>query len=102
MNIPARCTRRPRSGKLHGEFLLDDNFRLRHDELRLPWFARVDLQVAYGWTTSWGRMRVSLEWMNVTLAEEPVDIQCAGVPRECRTIYLPAIFFPNLGVRGEI
>lgn len=91
-----------RSGKLNGEFLLDDTLMLARDEHRLPWFARLDLQVAYAWQPNWGRMRVSLEWFNVTLAQEPIDMACTGSPRTCRTIYLPAIFFPNLGVRGEI
>lgn len=91
-----------RSGKLHGEFLVDDNLRLNRDERRLPWFARLDLLVAYQWFPSWGKMRVSLEWFNATLAEEPIDILCTGSPRTCKTQYLPAIFFPNLGVRGEI
>jgi hypothetical protein len=91
-----------RSGKLHGEFLRDDQLQLRHDERRLPWFGRIDAMTAYQWSTSWGQMRVSLEWFNVTLAREPVEIVCTGEPRSCRTVYLPAIFFPNLGVRGEI
>ncbi len=91
-----------RSGKLIGEFLLDDTFALGRDEHRLPWFVRIDLQVAYAWRPSWGRMRVSLEWFNATLAREPIETKCAGAPRVCRTEYLPAIFFPNLGVRGEI
>jgi hypothetical protein len=91
-----------RSGKLHGEFLLDDALRLSRDERRLPWFARLDLELAYAWPTNWGRLRVSLEWFNATLAREPFDIVCSGRPRTCKTSYLPAIFFPNLGVRGEI
>jgi hypothetical protein len=91
-----------RSGKLHGEFVLDDQLRLHHDERRLPWFGRVDAMAAYQWTNSWGRMRVSLEWFNLTLAREPVEITCTGQPRTCRTVYLPAIYFPNLGLRGEI
>jgi hypothetical protein len=91
-----------RSGKLHGEFLVDDQLRLARDERRLPWFARLDLLVAYAWHPGWGRMRVSLEWFNATLSREPIDILCTGSPRTCKTQYLPAIFFPNLGVRGEI
>jgi len=91
-----------RSGKLNGEFLLDETLHLSRDEQRLPWFVRLDLQVAYAWRPSWGRMRVSLEWFNATLSREPIDVECTGSPRECRTIFLPAIFFPNLGLRGEI
>jgi hypothetical protein len=91
-----------RSGKLHGEFLIDEQLRLHHDEHRLPWFGRVDATTAYQWSTSWGRMRVSLEWFNLSFTREPIDLVCTGEPRTCRTIYLPAIYFPNLGLRGEI
>jgi hypothetical protein len=91
-----------RSGKLIGEFLLDDTFALARDERRLPWFVRIDLQVAYAWRPDWGRMRISLEWFNATLSREPIGSECKGAPRTCSTEWLPAIFFPNLGVRGEI
>jgi hypothetical protein len=91
-----------RTGKLRGEFVLDERLRLQRDELRLPAFTRLDLEVAYAWYPSWGKMRISLEWFNATLEREPIDAECVGQPRTCRVIYLPAIFFPNLGVRGEI
>ncbi|MCC7538500.1 MAG: TonB-dependent receptor [Deltaproteobacteria bacterium] len=91
-----------RSGKMHGEFVLDDALQLVRDERRLPWFVRFDIQVAYAWRTSWGRLRVWLEWFNATLTREPQDIECEGSPRVCRVEYLPAIFFPSIGIRGEI
>lgn len=91
-----------RSGKVNGEFLIDDSQMLARDTHRLPWFVRLDAQIAYAWQPSWGRMRVSLEWFNTTFAQEPIDTVCTGMPRTCRTIYIPAIVFPNLGVRGEI
>ncbi len=91
-----------RSGKLQGAFVLDNALRLAREERRMPWFGRLDLELAYAWRTSWGRLRVGLEWFNATLAREPVEIVCTGSPRRCQTVYLPAIFFPNLGVRGEI
>jgi hypothetical protein len=91
-----------RSGKMHGDFVIDPAFHLARDERRMPWFARLDLELAYAWRTWWGRMRVSLEWFNATLAREPEEIVCAGSPRMCNTVFLPAIFFPNLGVRGEL
>jgi hypothetical protein len=93
-----------RSGKMHGEFDLDPlSFQLVRLEQRLPWFTRLDLEVAYAWQPSWGRMRVSLEWFNATFSREATDLQCdSGPPRTCHTEYLPAIFFPNLGLRGEI
>jgi hypothetical protein len=91
-----------RSGKLQADFVIDDALQLARDERRMPWFTRLDLEIAYGWQTWWGRMRVSLEWFNATLAREPAEIVCTGSPRVCQTIYLPAIFFPNLAVRGAI
>jgi hypothetical protein len=91
-----------RSGKVHTEYVLAESFQLGREELRLPWFFRLDAQVAFAWTNSWGRMRVALEWFNTTLSREPQEIRCDGEPRTCRTEYLPAIFFPNLSVRGEI
>lgn len=92
-----------RSGKVNGEFLLNDALMLSRDERRLPWFVRLDLQLAYAWKTSWARrLRASLEWFNATLTREPVNTVCTGSPRTCNTVYLPAIFFPNLGLRGEL
>jgi hypothetical protein len=91
-----------RSGKMHGEFVIDDAFQLQRDERRLPWFVRLDAQIAYSWRPSWGRLRVALEWFNLSFSREPTDIECAGSPRVCRVDYLPAIWVPSLGVRGEI
>src|SRR5262249_25580181 len=90
-----------RSGKMYGDFLLDDRRMVIRDGSPLPWFPRLDLEAAYSWRTSWGRLRVALEWFNATLAREPIDVQCSGIPRSCHTVFLPAIFFPNLSVRGE-
>jgi hypothetical protein len=90
-----------RSGKSQGEFLLDPMRRLIRDEQRLPGFTRLDLELAYSWRPGWGRMRVALEWFNVGMAREPVGLECRGDPRSCEPRYLPAIFFPNLSVRGE-
>ena len=87
---------------MSGEFIPDSALRLQRDEHRLPWFVRLDLQVAYTWHPSWGRMRISLEWFNATMSQEPTGVTCTGTPRTCATQYLPAIFFPNLGLRGEL
>jgi hypothetical protein len=89
-----------RSGKSAGEYE-PDFAQLTRIEQRLPWFTRLDLETAYAWPTSWGRMRVALEWFNVTMSREPEDSACSGLPLSCHTVYLPAIFFPNLSVRGE-
>jgi hypothetical protein len=91
-----------RSGKSHGEFLLDAQQQLARFEQRLPWFARLDLEVAYSWSTSWGRMRFAIEWINLTLAREPADLECDGAPGACHVRYLPPIALPNLALRAEI
>jgi hypothetical protein len=90
-----------RSGKMSGEFLIDDSAQLVRDEHRVPWFVRLDAQVAYSWKPSWGRMRLSLEWFNTTMAQEPTGVTCPDGPSSCQTNYLPAIFFPNLGLRSD-
>jgi hypothetical protein len=97
-----------RSGKPLGVFYLDlgDGPRLRRYEQRLPAFFRADASVAYAWETSWGRMRVTLEWLNLTFSREPADLACPptsiGRPAgECPVEYIPAIVVPNLGVRGS-
>ena len=80
-------------------------------ERRLPGFFRVDAQIIYAWTNSWSRMRISLEWMNLTLSREPLDIGCdeelsssSVIPTSvnCHVEYAPAIFFPNIGLRAEL
>jgi hypothetical protein len=90
-----------RSGKVSGEYVLDDARHLTRIEQRLPGFMRLDAELAYAWPTFWGRMRVALEWFNVTMAREPSSLDCTEAPRICTVDYLPAIFFPNLSVRGE-
>jgi hypothetical protein len=71
------------------------------DERRLPGFSRVDVDVSYAWQPSWGRMRVALEWFNLTMSREAQQLRCDNQPRRCEVDYIPAIFFPNLSVRGE-
>ncbi len=95
-----------RSGKIFT--ILTDN--LQRLERRLPGFFRADLQASYGWRTHWGRMQVSAEWFNLTLAREARSISCGLditdnnqlAPAEtCEVEYGPALFFPNVGVRAE-
>ena len=90
-----------RSGKSSGDFLVDNTARVTRQARRLPRFMRLDLEASYQWQPAWGRMRIALEWLNVTLAREPQDVTCAGFPRSCQVNYLPTIFFPNLSIRGE-
>lgn len=97
-----------RSGKMAGATFLRDR-PIRYEQ-RLPGFFRADMQVSYAWTTSWGKLRLALEWFNVTLSREPTDIQCRdGVTigkdplkaTPCSVTLAPALFFPNLGLRAH-
>jgi hypothetical protein len=97
-----------RSGKPLGAWYLtleDGAPSLGRYEQRLPPFFRADASVAYAWETSWGNLRVTLEWLNLTWAEEPSALDCPegllGPPaQECPVEYLPAIVVPNLALRG--
>jgi outer membrane receptor protein involved in Fe transport len=97
-----------RSGKLASEIFLRDS-QIRYEQ-RLPGFFRADLHLSYGWRPSWGALRVTLEWFNLTLSREATDIVCrdgVGVGANpllatpCTVQRAPALFFPNLGVRAE-
>jgi hypothetical protein len=97
-----------RSGKLASHTFVREQ-QIRYEQ-RLPDFFRADAEVAYGWRTGWGKMRVGLEWLNVTLAREATDLECHdGIQTgknplratPCQVHYAPAIFFPNLGVRAQ-
>lgn len=102
-----------RSGKVASESVYDplrdatNTIYFRY-ERRLPGFFRADAQLIYAWTNSWARMRVSLEWMNLTLSREAIDVTCdqqpSGLPTgtPCKVEYAPAIFFPSLGIRAEL
>jgi hypothetical protein len=55
-------------------------------------------------------MPVSLEWMNLTLSREALDVVCEqevspnGITMHsgCGVEYAPAIFFPSFGIRAEL
>lgn len=80
---------------------------------RLAGFFRADANISYGWQPSWGSLRVTLEWFNLTLSREESTIDCdrtdnitsgrdplkTAVP--CPVNRAPALFFPNLGIRAE-
>jgi hypothetical protein len=84
-----------------------------HYEQRLAGFFRADANISYGWQPSWGSLRVTLEWFNLTLSREESSIDCdktdditsgrdpleTAVP--CPVKRAPALFFPNLGIRAE-
>jgi hypothetical protein len=97
-----------RSGKMANmTFLREDPIRY---EQRLPAFFRADLTFGYRWQTSWAKLRLALEWWNLTLSREATGIQCTdGVDAgrnplsatPCKVTYAPAIFLPNLGLRAD-
>ncbi|MEY4580706.1 MAG: hypothetical protein RL701_5409 [Pseudomonadota bacterium] len=90
-----------RSGKMGTSYYHAADDQVRRYQRRLPGFVRVDLELAYAWRTSWGRMRASLEWFNVTLSSEP-NLECFnGPPGECSVYSGPPIFVPNIGLRAE-
>jgi hypothetical protein len=96
-----------RSGSSQGFTYLDtDDLSLNRYEQRLPGYARLDASVAYAWNAGWARLRVSLEWVNVTFAigGEPTGLACetffTAPESSCPVSRGPAIFLPNLGLRG--
>jgi hypothetical protein len=100
-----------RSGRTEGWVWLDEDGVVRQYGQRVPWFTRLDAQIAYEWAKPGRRMRVSLEWVNIMqardaqeLSQESSDGACvfrAGVPAEaCPLIFTAAIWFPNLSFRA--
>lgn len=97
-----------RTGKMANmTFLRADPIRY---EQRMPAFFRADVMFGYGWQTSWAKLRLALEWWNLTLSREATGIECTdGVDTAsnpltstpCRVTYAPAIFLPNLGIRAD-
>ncbi|MET0384725.1 MAG: hypothetical protein ABW321_02140 [Polyangiales bacterium] len=90
-----------RSGKVQGRYYINEG-RLDRAEFQLPGFPRLDAEVAYAWRTGWGRMRFALEWFNVTLSAEPQAFSSWDPTSPPPVDYLPAIFVPNLSLRGEL
>jgi len=102
------------SGRAEGWIWLDDTTGQVQQYLqRTPWFVRLDAQVAYEWAKPGRRMRVGLEWINITQARDAQEInstdamapaQCqfrVGVPPvPCPIRYTTAIWFPNLSFRA--
>lgn len=102
-----------RSGRAEGWLWLDPNGVVRQYVQRVPWFVRLDAQIAYEWAKPGRRMRVALEWINVTQARDAQEVdsndpnapfQCRvrwGVPSApCPIKFTSAIWFPNLSFRA--
>jgi len=102
-----------RSGRAEGWLWLDPAAAIQQYVQRVPWFVRLDAKVAYEWAKPGRRMRIALEWINITRARDAQEIdssdgtapgQCqwrVGVPdRACPIRYTTAIWFPNLSFRA--
>ncbi|KPK15378.1 MAG: hypothetical protein AMJ62_09330 [Myxococcales bacterium SG8_38] len=102
-----------RSGRAEGWLWLDPNGVVQQYVQRVPWFVRLDAQVAYEWAKPGRRMRISLEWINITQARDAQEIDTEdptapflcrvrwGTPLEqCPINYTNAIWFPNLSFRA--
>jgi hypothetical protein len=102
-----------RSGRAEGWLWLDPSGVVQQYVQRVPWFVRLDAQVAYEWARPGRRMRISLEWLNVTQARDAQEIDtddtsapflCRvrwGDPSEsCPITYTAAIWFPNLSFQA--
>jgi hypothetical protein len=94
-----------RSGAAHGAFWVSAHDRmLKRHEQELDAFFRADASVAYAWDAGWARLRLSLEWLNVTIAREQIGLECpleGPVDGVCPVVTAPPVFAPNLGLRGE-
>jgi len=102
-----------RSGRAEGWLWQDLDGSVRQYVQRVPWFVRIDAQIAYEWAKPGRRMRVGLEWINVTQARDAQEIdsqdpessyECqrrwSDSPEPCTIKYTGAIWFPNLSFRA--
>ena len=102
-----------RSGRAEGWLWLDESGVVQQYVQRVPWFTRLDAQIAYEWAKPGRRMRIGLEWINLTRARDAQEInsgdatssqQCRsrwGTPSEpCSLRFTNAIWFPNLSFRA--
>jgi hypothetical protein len=95
-----------RSGKPAVNTVFDfTTFDFSRLHTRLPAFFRLDLNLAYGWATSFGRLVVTLQFLNATFSREATKRDCslgAGLRVVCEIAYQPAVILPNIGLRAEL
>ena len=89
---------RLRSGKPANQFT--DQGVPPYYSLRLPGFFRIDSRLSYEFTVGSVDAAVYVEMLNMTLAREVVDAECFF--GNCEPVAERPIWFPNLGVRGEL
>src|SRR5262249_13782488 len=59
------------SGRVAPDVVLNpDMLTFSRVEKRLPAFFRIDLGLSYSWRYDWAKLRLMLEWQNLTLARE--------------------------------
>jgi hypothetical protein len=87
-----------RSGAVVNESL--GGLRPSGQRVRLPWFVRLDLRVAYGWTPSWGGAELYLEWLNASFTREPIGAECLF--GRCSLVQGPLIVLPSIGFRASL
>ena len=97
-----------RSGAAQGIFFVSGASTLGRYTRELDAYYRLDASVAYAWDAGWSRLRLSLEWVNLTMSQEPFGLDCpqpgSGIPSDatCRQELGPALFIPNLGLRANL
>ncbi len=102
-----------RSGRAEGWLWLDEFGVVQQYVQRVPWFVRLDAQIAYEWARPGRRLRIALEWINITRARDAQQIDSSdptappecrfrfGAPSEpCPLTFTDAIWFPNLSFRA--
>jgi outer membrane receptor protein involved in Fe transport len=101
-----------RSGRAEGWLWLDPAGTVQQYVQRVPWFVRLDAKIAYDWAKPGRRMRVSLEWINITQARDAQEIDSVNAttfecqsrygnpPVPCPIKFTSAIWFPNLAFRA--
>lgn len=102
-----------RSGRAEGWLWLDDSGVVQQYVQRVPWFVRIDAEIAYEWAKPGRRMRISLEWINITRERDAQEVDSSdpsapfecrvrwGVPSEpCPIKFTSAIWYPNLSFRA--
>ena len=102
-----------RSGRAEGWLWRDGSGQVQQYVQRVPWFVRLDAEIAYQWAKPGRRMRISLEWINITQARDSqeVDTSDPSAPFECRIRwgvpsgpcpikFTSAIWYPNLSFRA--
>lgn len=102
-----------RSGRAEGWLYVDTDGSVKQYIQRVPWLTRLDAGIHYEWAKPGRRLRVGLEWINITQVRDAQEIdstnpsasnECAarwGMPSEpCPIRFTGAIWYPNLSFRA--